>query len=91
MDAASIVTQMQCIQTALYRVKNINRYLGDVRLGADSIKNETEGLRDEIRDALSNIEQVIHTQSSKDQRVEAAKQATVSFYFEGLGSGVGST
>jgi len=63
---------MQCIQTALYRVKNINRYLGDVRLGADSIKSEAEGLRDEIRDALSNIEQVLHTQLSKDQRVEAA-------------------
>ncbi len=71
-DEASIVAQMQRIRTALDRVKNINRYLGGVRSGADSIKNETEGLRDEIRDALSNIEQVIHTQSSKDQRVEAA-------------------
>jgi len=68
----SIAAQMQRIRTALDRVKNINRYLGEVRSGADSIKNEAEGLRDEIRDALSNIEQVIHTQSSKDQRVEAA-------------------
>ena len=71
-DEASIVAQMQRIRTALDRVKNINRYLGEVRSGADSIKNEAEGLRDEIWDALSNIEQVIHTQSSKNQGVEAA-------------------
>ena len=71
-NAASIVAQVQRIRTALERVKNINRYLTDVRSGADSIKDEAEGLRDEVRDALSSIEEAIRSSSSKSEQTGAA-------------------
>lgn len=71
-NAASIVAQVQRIRTALERVKNINRYLTDVRSGADSIKDEAEGLRDEVRDALSSIEEAMRSNSSKSDQTGAA-------------------
>jgi hypothetical protein len=71
-NAASIVAQVQRIRTALERVKNINRYLTDVRSGADSIKDEAEGFRDEVRDALSSIEEAIRSSSSKSEQTGAA-------------------
>ena len=71
-NATSIVAQVQRIRTALERVKNINRYLTDVRTGADSIKDEAEGLRDEVRDALSSIEEAMRSSSSKSEQTGAA-------------------
>ena len=71
-DAASIAAQIQRIRTTLERVKNINRCLTDVRSGADSIKDQAEGLRDEIRDALANIEEAIRIQASKVPQANAA-------------------
>lgn len=71
-NASSIVAQAQRIRTALDRVKNINRYLTDVRSGADSIKDEAEKLRDEVRDALSTIEEAVRSSASKIERPGAA-------------------
>jgi hypothetical protein len=55
-DAASVEIQLKRIRTALERVKSINRKVSEVRGSAQGIQEEAECLRDEIRDALSSVE-----------------------------------
>jgi hypothetical protein len=58
-DSHSIEAQLQAIRTSLGRVTKISKRVGDVRGGADEIQREAEALRDEIRGALSSVEDAI--------------------------------
>lgn len=62
-DSAAVQGQIERIRTALARVSTINRKVTDVRGVADIIQTEAEGLRDDIRSALSEIENAIHKAS----------------------------
>jgi len=62
-DSAAVQGQIERIRTALARVSTINRKVTDVRGVADTIQTEAEGLRDDIRSALSEIESAIHKAS----------------------------
>ncbi len=55
-DSASIRDQLQRVRTALDRVKTINRKVTEVRGGANDIQVEAEALRDEVRGALTKVE-----------------------------------
>lgn len=63
-DPLAIEGQMGRIRTALARISTINRKVTDVRGSADAIQVEAEGLRDEIRSALSEIENTLRPGSS---------------------------
>ena len=47
------------------RVKSINRKVTEVRAGASDIQTEAEALRDEVRGALTTIEDAIRVAPSK--------------------------
>jgi hypothetical protein len=64
-DSASIEAQIQRIRTTLDRVKSINRKVTEVRAGASDIQTEAEALRDEVRGALTTIEDAIRVAPSK--------------------------
>jgi ABC-type transporter Mla subunit MlaD len=55
-DATAIQAQIQRIRTTLGRIKTVNTRITDLRDGADEIQREVEAVRDEIRDALSDVE-----------------------------------
>jgi len=59
-DSAAVQGQIERIRTALARVSTINRKVTDVRGFADTIQTEAEGLRDDIRSALSEIENALY-------------------------------
>ena len=59
LDAASIDSQIKRIRTSLDRVKSINRKVSEVRGAAQDIQEEAESLRDEIRGALSTMEDAL--------------------------------
>jgi hypothetical protein len=50
---------MQRIRTALARVKNINTKATAVHASADEIQSEANLLRDEVRGALSDLEELL--------------------------------
>ena len=58
-DVASIEAQIKRIRTALGRIKTINARVTDVKGGADAIQAEAEALRDEIRGALTEMDDAI--------------------------------
>ncbi len=64
-DSASIEAQIQRIRTTLDRVKSINRKVTEVRASASDIQTEAEALRDEVRGALTTIEDAIRVAPSK--------------------------
>lgn len=66
-DSASIEAQIQRIRTALDRVKSINRKVTEVRANASDIQTDAEALRDEVRGALTTIEDSIRVAPSKVQ------------------------
>lgn len=55
-DAAMLENQIERIRTALKRVQSINRKVTNARDSVDDISTEANALRDEIKDALINIE-----------------------------------
>lgn len=59
LDGAQLASQMQRIRTAIDRVKNIRRKANDVRSSADEISGQADSLRDEVRDALTAIEETL--------------------------------
>jgi len=59
LDYGSIESQVRRIRTALERFKNISRKVGEVRTGADAIQAEAETLRDEIRNTITSIEDIL--------------------------------
>lgn len=63
-NAASIEAQLQRIRTALARVKTINSKVTDVRSSIDDIQGEAVALRDEVRGALTAIEDALKTEPS---------------------------
>jgi hypothetical protein len=59
LDASAVHAQMQRIRTALARVKNINTKATAVHASADEIQSEANLLRDEVRGALSDLEELL--------------------------------
>ncbi|MBI4242422.1 MAG: hypothetical protein HY613_11970 [Candidatus Rokubacteria bacterium] len=59
LDTAFVLAQLQRIRTSLGRIKTINTKVTSVRTSADEIQQETELLRDEIKGALSEIEDAL--------------------------------
>lgn len=66
-DSASIEAQIQRIRTSLDRVKTINRKVTEVRANANDIQTEAESLRDDVRGALTTIEDAIRVAPSKGE------------------------
>ncbi len=64
---------MERIRTALGRVKTINTKATAVRTGADEIQREAELLRDDVRGALSDLEESLRLRASAEP-IEAAQQ-----------------
>lgn len=58
-DAAMFENQIERIRTSLKRIQSINRKVTNARDSVDEISTEAIALRDEIRDALVNIEDAI--------------------------------
>ncbi len=71
-DSAKIESQIQRIRTALVRVTTINKKVTEVRGGASDIQNEAEALREDIRSALTSIEDVISAAAVVVNRKKAA-------------------
>lgn len=71
-DAGSVLAQLQRIRMAIERVKNINRFVSEVQDGSSSIRSEAEGLREDIRDALAAIEDLLRQTSSHKNTSEVA-------------------
>lgn len=63
-DAASVLSQVIRIRTALDRIKNINRKTNDIRSCAGEIENESAQLRADVRDALTTIEEMVNKPAS---------------------------
>ncbi len=60
LDCRAIEAQLMRIQTAMDSITNINTHLTHLRTHADGIKTEALTLKDEIRNALTSIEDSIH-------------------------------
>jgi hypothetical protein len=58
-DRAGLEAQIERIRTALKRVTNINRRVGEIRDQAGAIQADAELLRTEIRDSLGAVEDAI--------------------------------
>ncbi len=58
-DAAMLENQIERIRTSLKRIQSINRKVTNARDCVDDISTEANTLRDEIKDALVNIEDAI--------------------------------
>ena len=58
-DSASIAAQVLRVRTALGRIKNINTKVTDIRGSAEAIQSDAVALRDEIRDALAEVEEAL--------------------------------
>ena len=65
-DASAALAQIERIRTALGRVKTINRKATEVRAGADDIQREAEALRDDVRGALSDLEESLRLRPSQE-------------------------
>jgi hypothetical protein len=58
-DAELIRLQVARIRTSLDRLKNVSKKVTEIRAGASDIQNEAESLRDDVRAALSFLEDAI--------------------------------
>jgi len=56
-DIPAVHSQIERIRTALARIKTINTCVTNVRAGADNIHREAESLREDVRGALSDLEE----------------------------------
>jgi hypothetical protein len=60
-NAIALSDQIQRMRTTLKRITSINKHLTAIRENANDIETETETLKNEFRDALTSIEDAIHT------------------------------
>lgn len=58
-DATTVLAEIQRVRTALKRITNINGKANEMRSSAEEICTAATELRDEIKEALSNIERSI--------------------------------
>ena len=65
-DASAAQAQIERIRTALGRVKTINTKATAVRSGADEIQREAEALRDDVKGALSDLEESLCLKPSQE-------------------------
>ena len=65
LDASAVQAQIERIRTALGRIKTINTKASVVRSGADDIQQEAEALRDDVKDALSDLEECLGLKPSQ--------------------------
>lgn len=63
-DPTSMEPQIGRIRTALDRIKSINRKISDIRGSAEGIQQEAEILREEVRGALSTMEDVLRASAA---------------------------
>ena len=56
-DEAAVATQVERIKTAMTRIATIKRLVGDVLSSVDAIEADADGLRSEIKGALTVIEE----------------------------------
>ncbi len=66
-DAVAVDAQLGRIRTALARVTTINRKVTDVHESANQIQAESEAIRNEVRGAISAIEDAIREISNENQ------------------------
>ena len=55
-NSASIEAQLGRVRTALDKIKNINLKAGEIRSSADGIQQEADALRNDVRNAIEEIE-----------------------------------
>jgi len=71
LDATAAQAQIQRIRTALGRVKTINTKATAVRTGADEIQREAQALRDDVKDALSDLEESLRLKPDQESTLVA--------------------
>ena len=59
LDASAVHAQTERIKTALARVRNINTKATTIRDSANDIQSEAESLRDDVKGALSELEDLL--------------------------------
>jgi hypothetical protein len=74
-DAASIEHQVKAIRTALGRIRTIKTKLTELGACSDAIDEQAEHLREEIKEALSSIEDSMRTANRKKQPLGTAALA----------------
>ena len=60
-DTEALESQIERIRTAMNRIKAIKMKVTVIRSGADGIQTEAEALRDEVREALGEVEAIVRT------------------------------
>jgi hypothetical protein len=58
-DTGSIAAQVVRMRTSLKKITNINTYATDVQDGAEKIRSEAIGLREDMNDALAEIQSAL--------------------------------
>ena len=76
-DASAAQAQIERIRTALVRVKTINTKATAVRGGADDIQREADALRDDVKGALSDLEESLCLKPSQESTPGAQQVAEV--------------
>jgi hypothetical protein len=76
-DAASVEIQIKRTRTALDRVKSINRKVTEVRGSAQDIQDEAECLREEIRGAMSSIEDALRAAPARPEPLPVQERQAV--------------
>jgi hypothetical protein len=76
-DIVFVQAQLQRIRTSLGHIKNINTKATAIRSNADEIQQGSEYLRDEIRRALSEIEEALRMPAAGVSVLDAGKEASV--------------
>lgn len=74
-DASAVQAQIERIRTALGRIKTINTKATAVRSGADEIQREAEALRDDVKGALSDVEDSLRLKPSHESTLAAQQTA----------------
>ena len=64
-NAIALSDQIERMRTTLKRIKSINDHLTALRKSANGIETEAETLRNELRDALTSIEDTVRDVSSE--------------------------
>lgn len=65
MDSASIEQQVKAIRTALGRIRTIKTKLTELGACSDVIDEQADNLREEIKEALSSIEDSMRSANGK--------------------------